>query len=60
MKQKRDKNRWVMHVPVLSTSHIKLEMLDNLGPEFHVLNTQEGAFVWIGSDAYAARAHRTN
>ena len=45
MKQKRDKNRWVMHVPVLSTSHIKLAMLDNLGPEFHVLNTQEGAFV---------------
>jgi hypothetical protein len=54
MKQKRDKNRWVMHVPVLSTSHIKLKTLDNLGPEFHVLNTQEGAFVWIGSDAYAS------
>ncbi len=54
MKKKRSKNRWVMHVPVLSTSHIKQETLNNLGPEFQVLNMKEGAFVWIGSDAYAS------
>lgn len=54
MKKKRSKNRWVMHVPVLSTSHIKQKTLDNLGPEFQVLNMNEGAFVWIGSDAYAS------
>ena len=54
MKRKRDKNRWMMHVPVLSTSHIKQETLNNLGSEFQVLNPNEGAFVWIGSDAYAS------
>ncbi len=54
MKRKRDKNRWMMHVPVLSTSHIKQETLNNLGSEFQVLNLNEGAFVWIGSDAYAS------
>lgn len=54
LKKKRSKNRWVMHVPVLSTSHIKQEVLNNLGPEFQVLNMKEGAFVWIGSDAYAS------
>jgi hypothetical protein len=27
VKRKRDKNRWMMHVPVLSTSHIKQETL---------------------------------
>jgi len=52
--RKRDKNRWMMHVPVLSTSHIKQETLNNLGSEFQVLNLNEGAFVWIGSDAYAS------
>jgi hypothetical protein len=46
-----------MHVPVLSTSHIKQETLNNLGPEFQVLNMKEGAFVWIGSDAYASAKH---
>ena len=54
MKRKRDKNRWMMHVPVLSTSHIKHETLNNLGSEFQVLNMKEGAFVWIGSNAYAS------
>ncbi len=53
MKKKRDKNRWVMHVPVLSASHVKQETLNNLGSEFQVLNMKESAFVWIGSDAYA-------
>lgn len=52
MKRKRD--RWMMHVPVLSTSHIKQETLNNLGSEFQVLTLNEGAFVWIGSDAYAS------
>jgi hypothetical protein len=37
VKRKRDKNRWMMHVPVLNTSHIKQEMLNNLGSEFQVL-----------------------
>jgi len=54
VKKKSDRNRWVMHVPVLSTSHIKQETLNKLGSEFHVLNTKEGAFVWIGSDAYSS------
>jgi len=42
VKKKSDRNRWVMHVPVLSTSHIKQETLNNLGPEFQVLNMKEG------------------
>ena len=42
-----------MHVPVLSTSHIKQETLNNLGSEFQLLNLNEGVLVWIGSDAYA-------
>jgi hypothetical protein len=53
-KRKRDKNRWMMHVPVLSTSHIKQETLNNLGSEFQLLNLNEGVLVWIGSDAYAS------
>jgi hypothetical protein len=54
VKKKSDRNRWVMHVPVLSTSHIKQETLNNLGPEFQVLNMKESAFVWIGPNAYAS------
>ena len=54
MKKKSDVNRWVMRVPVLSTSHIKQETLNNLGPEFQVLNMKDGAFVWIGTEAYAS------
>ena len=54
MKKKSDRNRWVMHVPVLSTSHIEQETLNNLGPEFQVLRMKEGAFVWIGTEAYAS------
>jgi hypothetical protein len=54
VKKKSDRNRWVMHVPVLSTSHIKQETLNNLGPEFQVLSMNEGAFVWIGTEAYAS------
>jgi hypothetical protein len=54
VKKKSDRNRWVMHVPVLSTSHIKQETLNNLGPEFQVLSMKEGAFVWIGTEAYAS------
>jgi hypothetical protein len=57
VKKKSDRNRWVMHVPVLSTSHIKRETLNNLGPEFQVLSMEEGAFVWIGTEAYASAAY---
>jgi hypothetical protein len=51
VKKKSDRNRWMMHVPVLSTSHIEQETLNDLGPEFQVLSVNEGSFVWIGTEA---------
>lgn len=52
-----NKKGWVMHVPVLSTSHVKEGTLDAVhdkgwpGPAFKVVDYEEGSFVWVGTNA---------
>lgn len=41
---------WIMRVPVVSTAHIERDTLETLASSFRVIETDEGAFVWIGTE----------
>lgn len=51
----REVKLWIMRIPVVSTAHVRQDTLDKLAlaQEFRVIDYYEGAFVWVGMQAYS-------